>query len=158
MDSNSTRLSLAVLGAILLAQGVGKAADMAGYLQALAAFGTFPDAVIGLVGRAWMFAELLSGAGLLAAAIGRPALGRPAAMGAVAVNVGYLVVTGGAWIRGASIKNCTCFGVFLAQELSLSTLFQDLVMLAWAAWALRTLRPQPADAAPAAPDERPTPT
>ena len=153
----ATRIGLGYLGVILLAQGIGKAVDTTGYIEALAAFGALPDAGLGLFGRTWMFAELLSGAGLLATAVGRGQVGRPAAMGAMAVTTAYLVLTGGAWLRGLDVANCTCFGVYLPQKLSLFVLFQDVLMLMWAAWALRTVTPRTYGEAPQPLAERPTP-
>lgn len=154
----STQLGLGYLGVILLAQGIGKALDMPGYIEALAAFGALPESGLGLFGRTWMFAELLSGAGLLAATVGRAPLGRPAAMGAIAVTTADLILTGGAWLRGLDVANCTCFGVYLPQKLSLFVLAQDVVMLMWAAWALRTLTRRTDDEAPPPLAEQPTPT
>ena len=129
-----------VLGAILLAEGVGKLADPRGYFAALAAFRTFDPEILVAVGSAWTALELASGLALLIAGstpLGARPLGRLGAAGALADAIAYALLLGSAFARGLSIDNCTCFGVFLPQRLSVWTLAQDASMLLFAALQLR---------------------
>lgn len=121
-----------ILGVVLVAMGAGKLSNLAGYAAALAAFRVIPDAARPLLAIVWAFAEL--GAGLLLVAGGRAA--RSGAVAALAINVGYAVLTTQAYVRHLAVANCTCFGVHLRQRLSWFVLVQDAYMIALSAWVL----------------------
>lgn len=139
-----------ILGLLLLAMGLGKLSDVAGYAHALAAFRVIPVAALAAVAWAWLAAELASGALLLAGeralAGGRAAIA--GAVGAIVINLAYAAMTTQAFVRHLSIDNCTCFGVHLRQRLSWFVLAQDAYMIAFSAYvyvaATRATRTAPA--------------
>lgn len=120
----STRL----LGVLLVAEGVGKLADVPGYALALGNLDALPRSLVPVVAVAWLSAEVLAGVSLL---FGRRALG--AAVVALVLQLGYAALTASAVGRGLTVDNCTCFGVFLRQRPSPFVLLQDAGMIAWAA-------------------------
>jgi hypothetical protein len=122
---------------LLLAQGLGKLAAPTGYFAALARFRALPTSAVVAVGMAFLATEILSGLGLLGAALNRAPnrkLALVAAVGALAISVGYATLIVQAYVRGLQIDNCTCFGVFLAQRLSPWVIAQEASMLAWTGW------------------------
>ncbi len=131
-----------ILGGLLLLQGLGKAAAPAQYVRALAAFDAFPASFLWPVAVAWTAFELASGVGLITAGLAAriPRAARYAAMGAVAVSIGYALLTLRAYLLGLTIANCTCFGAFLAQRLSRFVLAQDGYMLLYSSWQLVRIR------------------
>ena len=139
-----------ILGLLLLAMGLGKLSDVAGYAHALAAFRVIPVAALAAVAWAWLAAELASGALLLAGeralAGGRAAIA--GAIGAIVINLAYAAMTTQAFVRHLSIDNCTCFGVHLRQRLGWLVLAQDGYMVAFSVYvavaALRSRRRSPA--------------
>jgi hypothetical protein len=141
--SRKARWATTVLGAVFLAEGLGKLADLTGYVAALAPFSLFDESLLGPVGVTWMVAELASGAGLLIAGLGtnppRGVIRFAAGLGLI-VTLSYMVMTGQAYLRGLEIANCTCFGVYLPQRLSLFVLFQDAYMIGYAVWQFRRVR------------------
>lgn len=129
-----------ILGVVLLAMGVGKLTDVAGYAHALAAFRVIPVAALPVVAWVWPLAEVAAALLLLAGA-------RPGRIGgglAIVINVAYAVMTTQAFARHLSIDNCTCFGVHLRQRLGWLVLVQDAYMVAFSVYvfvgALRATR------------------
>jgi hypothetical protein len=143
-----------ILGLLLVAMGIGKLADVAGYAHALAAFRVIPVAALAAVAWAWLAAELASGALLLAGeralAGGRVAIA--GAFGAIVINLAYAAMTTQAFVRHLSIDNCTCFGVHLRQRLGWFVLLQDAYMIAFSVYvavgAMRSTRPPPSGSPP----------
>ena len=133
-----------ILGLVLVAMGLGKLTDVAGYAHALAAFRVIPDGALAAVAWSWLAAELAAGALLLAG--GRAALA--GAAGALVINVAYAAMTTQAFARHLSIDNCTCFGVHLRQRLGWLVLAQDAYMVALSVYvavvARRSRRRSPA--------------
>lgn len=140
VPSRAKRWAVTLLGALLLAQGLGKALDLTGYAAALQSFDALPAALLWPVALLWTTVELLSGAGLLATGLRldppRRASRGAAALG-VAIAIGYALLTSQAYLRGLDVANCTCFGVYLAQRLSWFVLLQDAYMLIYSGWVLR---------------------
>ncbi len=135
--SRRARWTATLLGAILLAQGVGKLVSPGGYVSAFARFDALPEPALWPVGISWMAAELLCGAGLLYAGLARAPRRRLAlasAAGGLAVCLAYGVLNFRAYASGRRVENCTCFGEHLPQRLSLFVLAQDAYMLVFAAW------------------------
>jgi hypothetical protein len=135
--SVKSRWATTVLGALLLAEGAGKLADPRGYVDALAAFRFFPTDLLWSAGVVWLTAELICGTALLVAGLARnPPRGVSlgGAIGALLLSIGYATLAFSAWFRGLQIANCTCFGVYLKQRLSLFVLAQELYMLAYTSW------------------------
>ena len=142
-----------ILGVVLLAMGAGKLSAVGGYAAALSAFAVFPDGALHSVAIAWLCAELAAGV-LLVAGVRAARVGAPIAL---AINLGYALLTTQAYVRHLRVDNCTCFGVHLAQRLSWFVLLQDAYMIFLSLWVLRAVyaaaatatRPPPA--APPAP-------
>jgi hypothetical protein len=130
------RWSPRLLGALLVAQGTGKLLDVAGYVRALGLLIPVSGAALRVLATLWMTAELLAGAALLRPSGAAPSL--TGAAGAFAVSVGYAFATVGAYLRGARVENCTCFGTYLKQRLSPWVLVQDASMLLWTFTVLRS--------------------
>jgi len=141
---NSCMWARRILGVLLLAMGLGKLSDVAGYAHALAAFRVIPVAALAAVAWAWLATELASGALLLAG--GRAAIA--GGVGAIVINLAYAALTTQAFVRHLSIDNCTCFGVHLRQRLGWLVLAQDGYMVAFSVYvavaALRSRRRSPA--------------
>ena len=136
---NRDRLVAGILGGLFALQGLGKLADMAGYQRDLEAF-EWPGGIsVVLVSWVWMLLEL--GGGLLVLGGQRPASARRGLGWGIGVLLGlslaYTALNGRAYWLDLPIGNCTCFGVFAAQPLSAFVLFQDVVVVAWAAFVLR---------------------
>lgn len=131
-----------VLGALYVAQGLGKALAPSGYVVALDAFDLFPRAALWPVVVTWTAIELLAGAGLLYAGLARRVSRGAvyAAAAALVVGVAYAVMTTRATLLHIHVGNCTCFGKFMAQPLSPFVLAQDALMLVYTAWQLAKVR------------------
>lgn len=133
-----------LLGALLLAQGLGKLVEPRAYVSALYAFDFTTSAGLAWgVGILWTTLELAAGAGLLATGLGaRPSRrgARRASWGALLVALAYALLTTQAFARGLEIANCTCFGGYLPQRLSGFVLAQDALLVAWSAWVLLRVR------------------
>lgn len=119
-----------LLGLLLLAMAAGKLTDLHGYFAALQAFALLPAAALPWVGATWAVLEL--GGGLLLLPDGRGA--RAGGLVALVVSIAYAVMTTQAYARHLEVRNCTCFGVHLAQRLSWFVLVQDGYVIVWAAW------------------------
>src|SRR5256885_1550590 len=111
------RISAALLGAILLAQGAGKLLSPRGYFAAVARFHVLPSAVVAAVGAAWIAVELIAGSGLIAtgAAPSLRAIGLAASIAALGDALGYLALTPTAPMPGTWVPNCTRLGILLPQ-------------------------------------------
>lgn len=136
------RIAIGYLGALLVAQGLGKLLDIGGYRLALERFDVLSGGSLGIAVALWIAAELAAGAGLLWVAATQPPAGwvpRLAGIGALAISVAYGLLTASATLRGLAIDNCTCFGVHLPQKLGPFVLFQDALMLLWSGWAAKSL-------------------
>jgi uncharacterized membrane protein YphA (DoxX/SURF4 family) len=131
-----------ILGLVLVAMGAGKLSDVAGYAQALVAFRVIPSGALHAVAWAWLAAELIAGALLLAG------IARAGAALALVINLGYAALTTQAFARHLAIDNCTCFGVHLRQHLGWFVLVQDAYMIAFSVYvyvaARRSTRRAPA--------------
>ena len=125
-----------ILGLVLVAMGVGKITDIAGYAHALAAFRLLPAAALPALAWTWLAAELLAGGLLLAG--GRAALTGAAL--AIAINLAYATLTTQAFARHLSVANCTCFGVHLRQRLGWFVLVQDGYMIAFSVYVFVVAR------------------
>jgi hypothetical protein len=121
------------LGGLFLAQGLGKLADVSGYVEALARFPLVPVATARRVGLAWLGLELATGGALLALGLARRrgVVLRLAAAAAVLIAVAYATLAFHGYFAGAHVPNCTCFGVYLPQRLGMWVLLQEVVMLWW---------------------------
>jgi Methylamine utilisation protein MauE len=136
-----TRLRLALrlfLGLVLLASAAGKLLDVEGFARILGTYEAFPEAalrplaltvpLVELALALWLF----SGRRLAAAAVS-----------ALALHIVYGAWAAATLLRGLRIPNCGCFGVFLAQPLGWTTVFEDLVMVGLSAWLIALARRRP---------------
>lgn len=114
---------------------MGKALDMPGFAQVLAAYALLPAWGNTLVAHTLPIVELVSGLCLLT----RRWL-RPAAWVVVALHAVVLSVVVVSWWRGLTIANCGCFGVFLARPLTGQTIIEDAVMVGVSLLVLRRAR------------------
>ena len=132
----SLRLALA---SVLLSTGVAKALDLPGFAAIVAEYRVLPGALAPPAAALVAAAELAVGAWLLA----RKRVWLAAAASA-ALHVAYAAWTGAALARGLRLENCGCFGAFWGRPLAISTLLEDLALvalsLALAALAARALR------------------
>ncbi len=125
-----------LMGAVFAAQAIGKLLDVGGYTAALAAFQLVPTSALSAVSVIWICAELTAAIALVAAGVAsetsRPlrGLARFGAGAALAISLAYAVLDVEGYARGLPIRNCTCFGVYLAQRLSWFVLVQEAYVMA----------------------------
>jgi len=120
------------VGCMLIATGMGKALDIPGFVQVVAAYALLPAWGNVLVAYTLPFVELVSGLYLLTRR-----WRWPVAWIVVWLHVVLLSVVVVSWWRGLTIANCGCFGVFLARPLSGQTIIEDVVMLGASLLVLR---------------------
>lgn len=112
-----------VLGLLLATTALGKSLHLAGFAEVIGTYQVFPPSLwmlvaIGMTVTEWLLAGwLLSGR--------RPVRACAAAAGLHLVFTGWAAAT---LLRGISVPNCGCFGVFLARPLGWSTVVEDLVV------------------------------
>jgi hypothetical protein len=158
----TARWGLAVVGALFFAQGLGKAIDPTGYMAALDAFHVLRPAThaplsLGALALVWTVLELFAGVAMLYGGLSRtPAkqLGLAGLLLALGLSCAYLALAAGAHLRSLSIPNGTCFGSFLGQRLSWSTLLQEASEIATLVWLFTNVLRWPSRAL-AAPRRRP---
>ncbi len=114
-----------LLGLILIATGLGKALDISGFVEVIAAYQLLPETGNILVAYSLPFVELLTG---LALFTGYALI--MAAWSAVLLHIVMLIASTVTLLRGIHLDNCGCFGVFLARPLTLQTPIEDGVLLA----------------------------
>ncbi len=123
------------VGFILIATGIGKALDMAGFVIVIEAYRLVPHRVAVALAYLLPFIELGTGFFLV---IRRYLLSAASlAVGLHVVLISAVVIT---LTRGIPVDNCGCFGVFFARPLSYTTLIEELVMLAMSGWAWMNAR------------------
>jgi uncharacterized membrane protein YphA (DoxX/SURF4 family) len=129
VSESRARLALRIgLGVLILGTGVGKALDLTGFVRVVETYSLLPSAFLYPVAVAATASELVLGMWLLSG--WRLA---PAALAAIAVNLGYAVLLTVTLTRGLDLKNCGCFGIFLARPLRWFSPLEDLVFagLSW---------------------------
>ena len=122
------------LGLLILATGVGKWLDIAGFVGVLQTYR------LGLGSAAlWVLAPAVAA---LECALGLWIVSgwrlARAATCAMLLNAGYFVLLSSALWRGLQLANCGCFGVFLARPLRWYSPLEDLALIALA-WLLQNL-------------------
>jgi len=93
-----------ILGIVLIAAGAGKVGNLAGSVQAAAAYQLVPYEVAQAIGYSLPFAEIGLGIILVIGLFTRIA----GALGAL-MMLAFIIAIASAWVRGISI-NCGCFG------------------------------------------------
>jgi hypothetical protein len=120
------RIFQILLGMLLFATSLGKALDVEGFLRVIASYQVFPAWLSPFVALGILTAEaclavwLFSGRYLAIASLC-----------AFALHVGFLLLAAITLLRGISVPNCGCFGVFFARPLTWGTVVEDLFMALW---------------------------
>jgi uncharacterized membrane protein YphA (DoxX/SURF4 family) len=116
------------LGVLILGTGVGKALDLTGFVRVMETYSLLPAALLLPLAVTLTASEVILGVWLLSGR--QPAL---AALTAITVNLGYAVLLTVTLARGLDLRNCGCFGVFLARPLRWFSPLEDLVIagLSW---------------------------
>jgi hypothetical protein len=124
------------LGGVILASGVGKALDVPGFIGVLRTYRlALASEWLWVIGLAVTIFEVALGLWILS---GRNLV---RAMGfAMALNFGYFVLMASSLWRGLELRNCGCYGVFLAQPLRWYSPLEDLVLVALSALLLYIAR------------------
>ena len=123
-----------LLGGVLLASGIGKLLDEAGFVEVLQTYRLgLPGFALWPLALAVSAVETVTGSLIL---VGRRL--RPAAWVALAINAVYFLVLAASLLRGLELDNCGCFGVYAARPLRWYSPFEDLALLG-ASWLLARL-------------------
>jgi hypothetical protein len=117
----------------LLATGMGKLLDVPGFVQVLATYQALPPWLLRPVAVAFVVVELRLAEWLL--------LGKRlshAALASVALHSALTLWSIVTLLRGITVPNCGCFGVFWARPLTWGTVGEDLflVVISWMLYAL----------------------
>jgi Methylamine utilisation protein MauE len=126
-----------LLGVILLATGIGKLLDVAGFIDVLRTYSLIPEWGLSATAVSLIVVELRIAERLL---IGRGA--RQAALESVLLHLVFILVLVRTLWLGIPVPNCGCFGVFLARELTWWTVVEDgmMLLLSWRVWIRGALR------------------
>ena len=124
------------IGGVLLATATGKFLDVPGFRAVLVTYQTFPLWIIAPV--AWIMPSIELVLGLLLLFNQKLRL---AALGSVALHLSFVALASSVLLRGLTLDNCGCFGVFLARPLTWGTVGEDLFMVALSA-SLTALAPR----------------
>ncbi|MGI5149339.1 MauE/DoxX family redox-associated membrane protein [Plantactinospora sp. CA-294935] len=126
-----------VLGAVYTAMAVGQMVSWSRMPDVLSAYDVAPRGALPWLAGGLIAAELVAGLWLLS----RP---RSTALAPVWVYTVVSLVWAGlglqAFLRGLTVDNCGCFGVYLTQRLGWFVLAQDALLLGYAALLVRTAR------------------
>jgi hypothetical protein len=124
-----------ILGVVYMAMAVGQLASWWRMPQILDAYDALPAAALPWLAGLLVVGELVCGVWFVA----RP---RSPALAPVwvytAVSLVWAVLGVQGYLRGLSIDNCGCFGVYLTQRLSWFVLAQDALLLVYAAVMIRS--------------------
>lgn len=127
-----------LLGLTLVATSVGKALDLGGFHDVMRTYDLFPGWSL------WPITLLMP---LVEASIALCVLTgwklRRGIVGSVLLHASFTVILTLELVRGLHLKNCGCFGVFLARPLTWLSPIEDLVMLSITLGIFLTL-PRPA--------------
>ena len=130
------RISQIFFALLLLASALGKLLDMQGFYGIVRSYQLLPDALIAPAAWALSLAELALGMAL-GITLGSSSVAslrlRPAVVCLlVPLHVFYLFGLTTALLRGLALPNCGCFGVYWPRSLTVWSVVEDLVLLAWA--------------------------
>ena len=123
------------VGLVLIATGTGKALDIPGFVEVIAAYRLVPDWFNPVLAYSLPFIELGTGLMLVSGFLLRTGAG--IAVGLHGLMISAVLIT---LSRGIEVENCGCFGVFFARPLGVTTLIEDLVMFALSIWAFNNAR------------------
>jgi len=111
-----------VAGAIWLVAGIAKVADLSHFHTQVEQYRLLPGVFEAPFAYALPFVEILIGLYLLVGL-----LIRPAAIGACALMVLFLVAQIQAWVRGL-VLDCGCFGALAHERVGLGTILRDVAL------------------------------
>ncbi len=120
---------------LLAAMASGQIADRDGFAEAIEGSRLLEGTAAAGASYALPSLELAVAILLLASRAGPRALGRAGGALGLALAVFWSTLAAQAFVRGLSVGNCACFGVYLAQELRWWVLLEDAYMLALAWYA-----------------------
>jgi uncharacterized membrane protein YphA (DoxX/SURF4 family) len=123
------------------AAALGKVLDLPGFVEVASAYRLLPRTLLWPSAIGVMVAEAAIALGLLL-----PRWRRASALAAGLMALIYGAALSLTLLRGISLENCGCFGVYLARPLTILSPLEDLVIVAL---ALLLLRLTPARALPA---------
>jgi hypothetical protein len=112
-----------LIGAVLLATGVGKLLDVPGFQNVLMTYQMFPDWSLPVIAIGFVVVEIRLAEELF---VGRDIV--RAAWLATAMHVLFTIFAAVTMLRGLDVPNCGCFGVFMARPLTWGTVGEDVVM------------------------------
>ncbi|MFF4500438.1 MauE/DoxX family redox-associated membrane protein [Streptomyces sp. NPDC001401] len=125
------------LGTVYTVMAIGQLASAASMPRILSAYGLVDGAAAAVLAGGLIVGELLCGAWFLT----RP---RSTAVTPVwaytAVSLVWSALAVQAYVRGLTVTNCGCFGVYLTQRLTWFVLVQDALTLLYAALLVRGAR------------------
>ena len=121
---NGERLLRVIVALVLLGTALGKSLDLTGFAAVVGTYQVLPEWSWYPAGLGLTLTEWVVGGWLL---LGRRV--QHAALAAAALHTMFTGWASLALVRGLEIPNCGCFGVFYARPLTLSTIYEDVVML-----------------------------
>ncbi|MGG5891143.1 MauE/DoxX family redox-associated membrane protein [Falsiroseomonas sp. HC035] len=124
------------LAALNGAAALGKALDLPGFVLVLAEYRLVPGALLVPGAILLVLAEAAIAMGLLL-----PRLRREAALAAAALAAIYGLALTVTLLRGIELRNCGCFGVFLARPLTVFSPLEDVLLVLLALLVAARTRP-----------------
>ena len=112
---------------LMMASGIGKLLDMQGFYAVVESYQLLPSLLIPPAAWALTLLEIVVGLGLCV-----PRLWVLVTLTLPPLHVFYLLGLSSALMRGLSLSNCGCFGVFWARPLTMYSIVEDVVLLTWA--------------------------
>lgn len=112
------------LGILFLATAVGKMLDNRGFAEVLSTYQLFPSFTLMPLGLVISLSEFILGIFIL--------LNRQIELCSktiLVINSFYLVLAIVTNLRGLTIPNCGCFGVFLARPMTWNTVAEDAILV-----------------------------
>jgi len=123
------------LGLVLLATATGKLLDVPGFAGILRSYQALPERSVLPVALAIALAELALSAWLFS---GRRVAA--AALASAAMNLAYAAWSTAGILRGLTLPNCGCFGVYWPRPLDWITVAEDTVMVGLSLWLYALVR------------------
>jgi hypothetical protein len=122
---------------LLSASALGKAMDMQGFAVIVASYQVLPESLLLIAASAIVLVEVSLAVWLALGFLPRfQNTLAPAAIGVLGLHWMYFAWMLIALLRGLTIPNCGCFGVYFGRPLTWFTLIEDalLICLAWVMW------------------------
>ena len=112
------------IASVLFLSGIGKLLDVPGFVQVLNTYQAIPEWALHFVAVTLILVELRISEWLF-----RSKTLVAGAFGSLVLHALFTVWTAVTLLRGVSVPNCGCFGVFLARPLTGWTIVEDLVLV-----------------------------